>query len=37
MIGNKEKMHDGPAVRKECKSRELWQLKLEPAGVQVYQ
>ena len=29
MIGNKEQMHDGPAVRKERKFQELWELKLE--------
>jgi hypothetical protein len=29
MIGNKEQMHDGPAVRKERKFRALWELDLE--------
>jgi hypothetical protein len=29
MIGNKEQVHDGLAVRKERKFQELWELKLE--------
>ena len=32
MIGNKEQMHEVPAVRKERKFQELWELKLECGG-----